>query len=172
LEGITPNAGDAVGYRHTRQTTAIFEGANPDAGDAVPNRHARQATTALEGMISNAGDTVGDRYARQTSAASDGIITNSSNRFPLVTGWDHQRTGRIFIAVRNGNTVAVNSIGQGSIGIHRLGVNGHQTETEQGSSHKQRPSDGPHRTSNRLIYLTVHHLLFYRLNFRLRHSTP
>ena len=43
IEGIIPDAGDAVGNRHTRQAGTAKERIIPDAGDAVGNRHIRQA---------------------------------------------------------------------------------------------------------------------------------
>ena len=137
-----------------------------DAGDAVWDRHVRQSNAVIEGPLPNAGNTVGDRNVSQTTAVSEGGSPNAGDRLPLITGWDHQRTGRIFIAVRNGNAIAVNYIGQGSTGLHRLGVTTHQLGTEQGSDHQQQSINGSHHTTNQLIKFIAHHLNFYPLNIR------
>ena len=68
IEGMTPNASDAVANRQARQTTAASEGRPPNAGDAVRDGYARQTSAVLEGIRPNAGDAVGDRHARQTTA--------------------------------------------------------------------------------------------------------
>ena len=42
------------------------------------------------------------------------LIPNGSHRFSIVTGWNHQRSRCIFIAVCNSDAVAFNQIGQRS----------------------------------------------------------
>ena len=68
-EGLTPDAGDAVGDRDARQAGAVIEGAPPDASDAVTNRDARQAAAATEDATPDAGDAITNGDARQAFAA-------------------------------------------------------------------------------------------------------
>ena len=53
-----PDAGDALGNRHARQTTAAREGTSPNTCDAIWDRHARQTTAAREGTLPNTCDAV------------------------------------------------------------------------------------------------------------------
>ena len=46
IEGIIPDAGNAIRNRDARQAAAVTEGIIPDAGDAIRNRDARQAAAA------------------------------------------------------------------------------------------------------------------------------
>ena len=50
MEGVIPDAGDAIRNRDARQFSALFKGKPPDAGDAITNRDARQAGAVTEGL--------------------------------------------------------------------------------------------------------------------------
>ncbi len=49
IEGLIPDAGDAIRDRDARQAGAVVEGSSPDAGDAIRDRDTRQAGAVTEG---------------------------------------------------------------------------------------------------------------------------
>ena len=63
-EGHLPDAGDAIRYRDFFQSTAFCEGPTPDTGNAIRYHDARQACAAIEGARPDAGDTIMDCDAR------------------------------------------------------------------------------------------------------------
>ena len=93
LEGIPPNAGNAIRNRDARQAATYGERPKSDAGNAIRNRDTRQVGASKEGAPPDAGDRFvldSHRYnqrARYVSvtASDSGCITHNFIRERLRT---------------------------------------------------------------------------------------
>ena len=92
IEGVIPDAGDAAGDSHARQSGAGPEGVIPDAGDAAGDRQARQPGAGIEGEIPDAGDAGGNRHAGQAVIASERIVSYAAYRQAVDGGRNDQAT--------------------------------------------------------------------------------
>ena len=81
IEGIPPDAGDAVRNRDTRDVAAARESAKPDTGKPITNRDAFEAATGREGTFPDAVNDIRNYDTRQFGAVKEGVDTDVGNRF-------------------------------------------------------------------------------------------